>query len=294
MTAQALHDHLVTGLTHVCQCWAIRRRDGVVLGFTDHDCTLSFDGITFVADSGMSAKALSSTTGLSVDNTEAAGVLTADAVTEVDIAAGRYDQAEVTIWQVCWDDVTARQVRFRGTMGEITRNGAAFQVDLRGLAEALNQPQGRSYLKTCSAVLGDRACGVDTKTDAAYVAEVTVDRPTDGQIFDVTTLVPYNADWFENGFLEVLSGTAKGLTATIKRDHLNGARREVGLWQPLGIAVDVGDTLRLVAGCDKRAETCREKFANLVNFQGFPHIPGDDWLMAVPRSEDANDGGSLS
>ena len=294
MSSAALYDHLATGLTHVCQCWAIRRRDGVVFGFTDHDRSLSFDGVDFVADSGMSAKALSATTGLSVDNTEAAGMLTADAVTEQDIAAGRYDQAEVTIWQVRWDDVSARQVRFRGTMGEITRNGAAFQVDLRGLAEALNQPQGRSYLKTCSAVLGDQACRVNTLTDAAYVAEVAVDRETDSQRFDLATLVPYNDGWFENGFLEVLTGPATGLSGIIKRDQVISSRREVLLWQPLGIAVSQGDALRLIAGCDKRAETCREKFANLVNFQGFPHIPGDDWLMAVPRSEDANDGGSLS
>lgn len=293
MTVKALHDHLATGLTHVCQCWAIKRRDGVVLGFTDHDRVLAFDGITFVAESGMTARALSHTTGLSVDNTEAVGVLTADAVTEADIAAGRYDQAEVTVWLVCWDDVSARKVKFRGTMGEITRNGGQFQVDLRGLAEALNQPQGRSYLKTCSAVLGDRSCGVNTKTDAAYVAEVIVDRDTDGQTFDLATLVPFNADWFKDGFLEVMTGAAKGLSATIKADQLNGTRREILLWQPLGLPIAVGDELRLVAGCDKRAQTCREKFTNLANFQGFPHIPGDDWLMAVPRSGDANDGGSL-
>jgi uncharacterized phage protein (TIGR02218 family) len=293
MSAQDLHDHLATGLTHVCQCWAIKRRDGVVLGFTDHDQSLAFDGIDFVADSGMTARALSSTTGLSVDNTEAVGVLTADAVTEVDIAAGRYDQADVTVWQVCWDNVSARQVKFRGTMGEITRNGGQFQVDLRGLAEGLNQPQGRSYLKTCSAVLGDSGCAINTLTDAAYVAEVEVDRSTDGQTFDVSTLVPFNAEWFKDGFLQVMTGAAKGLSATIKADSLVGTRRELLLWQPLGIAISVGDQIRLVAGCDKRAVTCREKFANLANFQGFPHIPGDDWLLAVPRSDGANNGGSL-
>ncbi len=43
------------------------------------------------------------------------------------------------------------------------------------------------------------------------------------------------------------------------------------------------DLLRLEAGCDKRAVTCRYKFDNFVNFQGFPHIPGDDWLVAGPR-----------
>ena len=69
MSAADLHAHLATGHTHVCQCWAVERTDGVTLGFTDHDLPLTFDGITFAADSGMSAKALSHTTGLSVDNT---------------------------------------------------------------------------------------------------------------------------------------------------------------------------------------------------------------------------------
>jgi hypothetical protein len=74
MSVQALHDHLASGLTHVCQCWAIKRGDGVVFGFTDHDRPLAFGGVDFVADSGMTARALSSTTGLSVDNTEARGI----------------------------------------------------------------------------------------------------------------------------------------------------------------------------------------------------------------------------
>lgn len=293
MSTADLHAHLRTGLTHVCQCWAVTRRDGVTLGFTDHDRMISFDGISFVADSGMTAKALSSTTGLSVDNTEAVGALSSASITEADILAGRYDGAEVTIWQVCWDDVAARQVRFRGAMGEMARNGGAFQVDLRGLAEGLNQPQGRSYLTTCSAVLGDQACRVDLDTDARYVAEVEIDRATQGQKFDIATLALFNDTWFENGMIVGLTGAAKGLSGLIKQDKLISGRRQVLLWQPLRATIALGDTFRMIAGCDKRAQTCREKFSNLVNFQGFPHIPGDDWMMAVPRSGHGNDGGRL-
>lgn len=293
MSVADLHTHLKTGNTHVCQCWAVTRTDGVTLGFTDHDCPLEFDGVTFAADSGMSAKALSHTTGLSVDNTEAVGILSAASITEPDIAAGRYDNAGITIWQVQWDNVEARQVRFRGTLGEITRNGSEFQADLRGLSEGLNQPQGRSYLKTCSAVLGDAACGVDVETDARFVAEVDVDRGTDGQLFDLATLVPFNDRWFENGLLVGVSGAAAGLRALVKHDRDVDGRRQVVLWQPLRVDVAVGDQFRLIAGCDKRALTCRDKFENLLNFQGFPHIPGDDWMLAVPRSDGTNDGGSL-
>lgn len=293
MSTQDLYDHLATGLTQTCQCWAITRRDGVVFGFTDHDMPLAFDGITFDADSGMSAKALSSTTGLAVDNTEAVGALSAARITEADIMAGRYDGAEVTIWQVRWDEPGARAVRFRGSLGEISRDGAAFRAELRGLSEGLNQPQGRSYLKTCSAVLGDKRCGVDVTGDFRYVALSVVSVPSDGQTVTCTLSSPFNAQWFEGGLIEVLTGAAVGLQGIIKRDSAVGAGREILLWQPIGAEIAVGDEIRLVAGCDKRAETCGVKFENLLNFQGFPHIPGDDWLISVPRSAGDNDGGSL-
>ncbi|MEJ6398045.1 DUF2163 domain-containing protein [Yoonia sp. 208BN28-4] len=292
MTSTALHQHLKTGHTHVCQCWSITRSDGLTLGFTDHDRDLEFNGITYVADSGMNAKALASTSGMSVNNTEALGILTADSITETDIAAGRYDAAEVIVWRVQWDDVSARQILFRGSIGEITRAGGSFRADLRGLTDALNQPQGRSYLKTCSAVLGDTTCKVSLE-DPLFVGLATIDRIGDGQKLDVVTQ-NFQDRWFVGGMVEITSGEAKGLTAAIKHDRLTGARRRVELWQAITIDMQVGDTLRLIAGCDKRAETCRAKFANLVNFQGFPHIPGDDWLMSVPRSDKDNTGGSLT
>ncbi|MFJ6023379.1 DUF2163 domain-containing protein [Brevundimonas sp. NPDC092305] len=44
--------------------------------------------------------------------------------------------------------------------------------------------------------------------------------------------------------------------------------------------------------CDKRFSTCIGTFANGANFQGFPDIPGDDFLTAVPVEGGRNDGGS--
>lgn len=46
------------------------------------------------------------------------------------------------------------------------------------------------------------------------------------------------------------------------------------------------------AVCDKRWSTCVGMFANGGNFQGFPDIPGDDFLTAVPVEGGRNDGGS--
>lgn len=292
MTAAALHAHLGSGITHVCQCWSIRRRDGVTLGFTDHDRDLQFDDITFQVDSGMAAKALAGTTGLSVNNTEAVGLLRSDLMREQDIAAGRFDGAEVVNWLVRWDDVTARQVRFRGTLGEMTRRGGAFEVELRGLSEALNVPQGRAYLRTCSAVLGDRACGVNLD-DPAFHHVGKIGAVAQDQSLAVTVTQDYPDRWFEDGVLRVETGDAAGLTAAIKTDWRMPDRREVMLWDGLKVALAPGDRVRLTAGCDRRAETCRLRFDNLLNFRGFPDMPGDDWQATVPRQSQPTTGGSL-
>ena len=285
--------HLRSGATTVARVWALERADGVVMGFTDHDRDLAFDGVTFRADSGLSARALAQSTGLAVDNTEAAGALSAAALREEDILAGRYDGAALRIWEVNWADVAQRRMIFRGTLGEITRADGAFRAELRGLAEALGQPQGRVYQGVCAAVLGDAACGVDL-SQPGMSSERPAEAVEGSRVFRFEEFAGFEERWFEKGRLRVLSGAAQGLYGVIKNDRMNGAGRRIELWEPIPADVAPGDMLRIEAGCDKRAATCRLKFGNFVNFRGFPHIPGEDWLMAVPRSDGVNDGGSWS
>lgn len=289
---QALKDHLAGGATTLARAFAVTRKDGKVLGFTDHDRDLSFDGITFRAGSGMTAKAIQQGTGLSVDNTEAFGALRSDAITEADILAGRYDGAEVRGWLVNWADVSVRALQFRGHMGEIVRSGGAFNAELRGLAEGLNQPQGLIFHARCSAVLGDGRCRFDL-TQPGYAEERVVETVAGGRVFGFADFAGYEDRWFEKGRFRVLTGKAAGLVGAVKNDRIRkGTGREVELWQALGTAPAPGDMVRIEAGCDRRADTCRLKFANFDNFRGFPDIPGEDWLMSYPVGAGVNDGGS--
>jgi uncharacterized phage protein (TIGR02218 family) len=273
-----LRTHLATGTTTVARCWAVTRKDGTAFGFTDHDLPLAYDGLTFRPDTGLTARAVVQGTGLAVDNSEALGVLSSDAITEPDIDAGRYDGAEVRLWHVNWANPSERELRFRGTLGEIRRTGGAFQAELRGLTEALNRPTGRLYQKTCSASLGDAACGIDT---ASLSAEVLAG-DTDGRTFRPTGLTAFDPRWFERGRLTVLTGEGRGLTGVIKTDRKENGTCTLELWSPIRAAIAPTDMIRVEPGCDKRAATCRAKFGNLVNFRGFPFIPGEDWLLAVP------------
>ena len=282
----AFLDHMASGTTEVCRCWRLTRSDGIVMGFTDHDRDLSFDGTLFRADTGLAAKAVAQGTGLSVDNTEALGILSTSAIREDEIEAGRYDGAEIEAWLVRWSDTDARMLRFRGTIGEISRGGGAFTAELRGLTDLLNLPMGRIYQPLCQANLGDSRCGVDFEADG-LVEELTADSVEARQVFTFSGLGVYADRWFERGVIAALDGPAAGLTAIIKSDRVqeDGSRR-IALWAPFRAEIDGATLLRLTPGCDKRMKTCRDKFLNVVNFRGFPTIPGDDWLVAVPRERE--------
>ena len=79
----------------------------------------------------------------------------------------------------------------------------------------------------------------------------------------------------------------------IKADEWRNGARRITLWQPPEAPFAVGQNLTLTAGCDKRAQTCRVKFANLLNFRGFPDMPGEALLIRAPRAGEDNTGGSL-
>jgi hypothetical protein len=207
--------HIESGATTLANCWTLTRADAVVLGFTDHDRTLSFGGVDYVPAHGLDGGEAPQKLGPQVDTAEVIGVLHAEAITEADIEAGLYDGAEVETWRVNWRDVTQRVLLRRATIGEIVREDGQFRAELRSGQQALNRTHGRLYSVFCDAVLGDARC-------------------------------------------------------TVAHDHPDFA-----------------------LGCDRALATCRDRFDNVPNFRGFPHIPGTDFVLHYPRQGDALNGAPL-
>lgn len=92
--------HIASGETTLATCWRMVRSDGLVLGFTDHDTTLSFDGTDFVPAHGLDGGEVSAKLGPQTDTAEVVGILHSDAITDDDIMLGRYDGAVVETWRV--------------------------------------------------------------------------------------------------------------------------------------------------------------------------------------------------
>ncbi|HWL31942.1 MAG TPA: DUF2163 domain-containing protein [Xanthobacteraceae bacterium] len=289
----ALQEKLSSGVTTLCRCWRIVRRDGVVLGFTDHDEDVTVDGTLCRAGTGLTGSEATARLGLSVDGSEISGALSDDSLSEEDLAAGRYDAAAIELFLVDWSEPSLAMLLSKGTIGEVRREGAAFSAEMRGLADRLNEPSGRLYTATCSADLGDGRCGINL-TDPGYRGSGTVTTLNGVSSFFASGLESFADTWFTAGKLVWTGGANNGLAVEVKSHRVVDGGVSLTLWQAMPEPVAEGDTFSVTAGCDKRLETCRDRFDNVVNFRGFPHIPGNDFVTRYAiAGEPGNAGKSL-
>jgi len=115
----------------------------------------------------------------------------------------------------------------------------------------------------------------------AFMRDAVVDVVFDQESFSITTFADARAvdDWFNLGAAHwedkpLAGGNNSGLTMEIK--DWDAASSTITLYLPMGLTITAGDKIRLYPGCDKRLATCRDKFSNVINFRGEPHIPGVD------------------
>ena len=282
-----MQDHLDGGTTTLCRCWQLTRKDGVIFGFTDHDEDLAYGSVAFEAATGFTATAVASSPGLNVDNLDVEGALNSNRLNDQDLARGLFDNAAIVIWLVNWQDVSQRIILRAGNLGQVSRGPQSFNAELRGLAHHLNQPSGRVFQRACDATLGDARCGVDA-TSATHKASGTVTSVESNRAFKVSGLENFATRWFSRGELTWSSGTNDTFSMEVKQ-HTKG---RVELWLPMADTVEVGDTFDVITGCDKSISDCRQKFSNVVNFRGCPHMPGNDFVVGYPNADQANTGGS--
>lgn len=287
----ALADHLKQDVTALCHCWRLRRRDGTVMGFTDHDQPLSVDGTLFKPDSGFSATEARRSLGLAVDAMDVEGALSAADIREEDIIAGLYDGATVETLLVHWRAPDEFALLRRAVVGQIARRDGRFVAELESPEAALDQPNGRTVRRNCDAELGDSRCGVQLDTPA-FKANGALIR-MEGGCARVSGLENYDDGWFAHGVLTWISGASKGRSERVMAHQKGLGGTTLNLWRDAASQVAEADSFTIVAGCDKQFSTCKAKFANSVNFRGFPHLPGNDAGYNYVTEGQRFDGGPL-
>lgn len=280
-------------LTRRAQMWRLERSDGEVFAFTTHDEPLTFMGEVYKPCDSLSSTA--SDSGISSDgsvgDTTITGVFSDDSITEADLARGLFDGAKVKVWLVPWDDSQYKtdivQQIASGVLGKTSQGDLSFTVEMISPASKLTtRPLLETYTPACRWELGDGRCPVDiealrvSSTVTAIFARDGFNSTTFRSFADSAIVNPNG--YFEFGLLTWTSGKNAGLSAEIKTQE-NGT---FILWAKMPFEIEVGDAYSVVPGCNKTREDHTNKFGlNMVDFGGFPDIPGQDVLTKTPNSK---------
>lgn len=275
---------LAAGRTTLARCLRLDLRDGTAIGVTDHDHDLSVnlgDGaLTYSHATGALPSAVALSLGFEADSFELRGPLNA-IVTRAAVLGGRYDRALARLFDVDWTATTDIVPLLRGRVTEARVEGGAFVMSVRSAADAFNQTIGAVLTPYCRYDLGDARCTVDLGpfTFAGEVASVT-DELTFTVTWDAATP---SADQARMGKLSFLTGDLAGCPPIEVFSLAAGA---MTLWAPAAAPPAIGDAFEMIAGCDKLRATCRDTFANAVNFGGEPDLTGSEAYnrYAVPGS----------
>lgn len=269
----SLLTHLAGELTTLATLWRVTRTDAQVFGFTDHDADIAYDGLTYEAATGFTASAIRTSGDLAVDNMEADGMLSSETITDEDLVAGLWDYAAFVILRVNYADLSqGHEVLRAGTLGNVRTGRQHFSVEMRGMTQPLQQVIGRIYAPSCDADLGDARCGI---TLATYTVTGTATAVTSQSVFTDSARTEANG-YFDYALLTFTSGANAGFAMEVK----TFASDVFTLQQALPNPIQVGDAYSVYAGCDKLLATCKTKFSNVINFRGFPHVPGSDRLVS--------------
>ncbi len=263
-----LKAHYALGTTTIATCWKAVLTNGTIVAATSHDRDIVFGGTTYRSVAAYTPSEIVHTADLSVDNLELEGFLASPAITEEDILSGVWDYAAIEMFEVNHADLAmGRNLIRKGTLGEIRAGRTKFNVELRGLLQQLSKRIIKLTSKECTHDLGDARCQVNL---AAFTVTGSVTAVTSNRLFTDATRTEA-VDYFTAGLLTWTTGLNAGLRMEVKRSTAGGA---IELHESMPFAVQVDDTYSMYAGCTKRfTEDCVGKFANGVNFGGFPHLP---------------------
>jgi len=255
-------------LTTLAFCWRLDRRDGVTLGLTSHDRDLWFGDLLHRAAPGLVPSAIETHRTMDPGSVDLTGALTSDALAEADLAAGLWDGARLLLYAVNWQAPDVGSVFLvRGQLGRVEMSGTGFSVELSGATSRLDRPVTEATAPQCRAALGDERCGVDLRGRRVLA------RCSSAGEFEVMLDAALPDGRFVLGQLRWLTGPLAGRSVLVLGQA--GAQIILADLVPDGLA---GHLVELTEGCDRTLATCTARFANAPNFQGEPHLPGNDLL----------------
>lgn len=253
------------------KCLRIVASNGTTLRLTRYPFDLKMsNGQIYKADSGYDFSAVVAETSFAASAVDLEGFVGVGGITRDQIASGVFDGARAWLFATDFlNPVEDEEPMMASIFGKTTLEDDRYRVEDMALIDLLGQTVGDTYTAACPKVFGGQehgGCGVDL---AAIDVGGTVTSITSDLVF-VDSSRGEAADWFGWGTLQFTSGANAGLAPIKVRDFAAGT---FTLYDPPYYPLTNGDAYIAIPGCRKRLEDCRDKFANISRFGGFPWVP---------------------
>jgi uncharacterized phage protein (TIGR02218 family) len=192
------------------------------------------------------------------------------------LRVGSFDDAILTLeilFMRNWRDTTIPPLTH--FVGRVLIEEAAYNyadLKIRSVAELLDVDLPKHILQpACLHMLYKEGCDLNKDTfkiDGAVMTGST-------QNIILCDALTQEAGFFDLGFIQFTSGPNTGVKRTI-REYTPGSLK---LIYPLFDIPSVNDTFLLYPGCDKTKASCTNKFNNLPNYRGYPHVPRSEQVI---------------
>lgn len=275
---------LSSGAATLCRCVKLSRTDGIVVGLTDHDASLTVDSVTYTPASGFEASEQSTALGPANGEWDLQAALTDDRLSTEDLLTGKFDGATIDLLLVDWSNPSAYITQSAGTLGEVSARDGVFHAEVRGPFAAFDQVRGRVFSATSDGY------GSDDGTAPTVSATGTIASVLADNILTSTDAGAHVSGTFDGGLVR----TSNGEWIRIRRHTASGSTSQFELWHAPATAPKAGDAIALARGAALTFEDHVARFGSGEDFRGFPYMPGDDFALSYPASSDGNlDGESL-
>ena len=252
-------------------CLRIVPATGSPIYLTHYVRDLVIGGHTYLSTSGYDFSGYSAESAMSPAIFELQGIAGAAGIGYDEVASGLFDGARGYLFATSWAaPVEDEEPIAASFLGKTTLKDGRYVIEEMALIDALNQSVGKTYAAACPKAFGGTeyaGCGVAL---AAITVTGTLTSVTSNAIVRDAARSEA-ADWFGAGTLAFTSGANAGLRPLEIKSY--AADGTIETHEAFHYPPAIGDAYVLVPGCRKRLADCRDKWANVVNFGGFPHIP---------------------
>ncbi|MEQ8767218.1 MAG: DUF2163 domain-containing protein [Planctomycetota bacterium] len=169
------------------------------------------------------------------------------------------------------------------------RTGYEYQFEMTGLVAALEIPVTKPTGPLCTVELFSQGFGQCNASSSGFTETCEITAIVDRRTFTVDATDRSDGFWDGGKLYFNTSGSDNAFTTHEIKTSTGTGAKTLELAQPTGLPVSIGDNVQIWSGCNKGAGIgnwqtgtqdleghCKNRYDNLVNFQGDPHVPGLD------------------